>query len=81
MDSHDVHQETEAQAQESSFKNFETLSTKSSNDAFMHKSIDDFADSDDIDIKSDKPLRGYTRESVDRLSKDLYKKSYMTSQP
>ena len=65
-------QKIEAQAQESSFKNWATRSTNSSCDAFMRTSIDGFAGSDDIDINGDKPLRGYTREPVECLSEDLH---------
>ena len=65
-------QKIEAQAQESSFKNWATRSTNSSYDAFMRTSIDGFAGSDDIDINGDKPLRGYTREPVECLSEDLH---------
>ena len=53
-------QKIEAQAQESSFKNWATRSTNSS------------SGSDDIDINGDKPLRGYTREQVECLSEDLH---------
>ena len=68
--------EIEGLAHESSFKNLATRSNKISNDALVPKSIDEARNFDDNDTNGDKPLRGYTRESVEWLSEDLYEKSY-----
>ena len=67
--------EVEAQAQEASYKNLSIRATRGAYDSVMRSSIEEFIESEDIDINGDRPISGVSNQMIDQFS-DLYKKAY-----